>query len=209
MVRRSKIRVSLARRKPEKNGDVAVESDDKAPAVGDIIDLVGTAFEEKANEVVKNIARMAAPPGPGESDPTRETILSYAKPATWIMVKGKSVRRRNRETPMHHKFAHLVINYLEGRRRGAERIEHIAVPDEVRDSEPWQTARKLCKRVLDNERDRRFERPLGSDPGMQSSGSRASMRFAAAKAVTACIIRNCSFFVTAALRRFHDAIARW
>jgi hypothetical protein len=132
---------------------------------GWLVALVAEAFDDTPAKLVDKIARMAAPPRGGESDPTRETILSYAKEPTSTVVKGKTVTRRNRLTPLHYKFAHLVINYLDGRRPGPE---HIDVPTKVTESAAWQDARKICKQVLRDERERRYERLLGSDSGTEA-----------------------------------------
>jgi len=107
---------------------------------------------------------MAAPPN-GESDPTRETILRYIKPPETIEQGGKKVARANRATPCHHRIAHLVINYLDGRRPDDQHIDVASFS-----SKPtWKDARSLCKKVLRTERNRRFERSLGSDPGSQNT----------------------------------------
>src|SRR5580704_369965 len=132
--------------------------------VGRLIDLVADAFGLSSKAVVGDIARMAATPLGDDSDPTRETILSYIKEPRTVVVGEKSVKRRNRLTPIHHKFAHLVINYLDGRRPDRATV---SVALKSLESSSWREARALCKRILRDERDRRFERPLGSDPGAE------------------------------------------
>jgi hypothetical protein len=133
--------------------------------VGKLIALTAVAFEEAPHDVVDKIARMAAPPNAADSDPTRETILSYIKKPKTTKLKGKAVTRRNRLTPVHYKFAHLVINYLDGRRPDEQSLE---VSSKTKGGASWLDARGLCKRVLAEERERRYERPLGSDPGTQA-----------------------------------------
>lgn len=133
--------------------------------VGRLIYLVADAFGLSSKTVVDDIARMAATPLGGDSDPTRETILSYIKEPRTVVVGEKSVKRRNRLTPIHHKFAHLVINYLDGRRPGRTSI---GVAQKTLESSSWREARAVCKRVLRDERGRRFESSLGSDPGTES-----------------------------------------
>jgi hypothetical protein len=133
---------------------------------GTLITLVATAFNEHEKDVVDNIARMAKPPKGGDSDPTRETILSYIKPAKPKLTGEDKSARRNRETPVHYKLAHLVTNYLDGRRADEK---HIEVPATVTGSEVWKQASSFCNSVLCREREKRFERPLGSDPNMEAT----------------------------------------
>lgn len=130
-------------------------------SAGELIALGSRAFGEDDKKVVDQIARMAALSKGGDSDPTRETILSYIKaPAA---KPGQEPKRRNRDTPVHYKLAHLVLNYLDGR-RAPDHIDPIVVKDPT----SLRDARDYCKTILSQERERRFERPLGSDWGMQA-----------------------------------------
>jgi hypothetical protein len=139
----------------------------KAPksSVGYLLGLVAQAFDSGEDDVVDAIARMASGPRGEDSDPTRETILSYAKEPRTVLFKGKSVGRRNKLTPIHHKFAHLVLNYLDGRRPGRRLAEP---PESVTRAKSWRDARAICKSVLRKERNRRYEGMPGSDPGSQA-----------------------------------------
>lgn len=150
----------------ETQSETIAEQDAQPETVGRLIDLVAAAFRISPEEVVKEIAQMAAP-GVGDSDPARETILGYVKDP--VVRKGAS-QRFNRDTAIHLKFAHLVINYLDGRRADGQRVS-VAVQRE--ESLPWRGARSLCKDVLTRERSRRYERLLGSDPGKQGDIRRA------------------------------------
>lgn len=123
---------------------------------GKLISLMAEAFGQKENEIAEEIARMAAAPEGDESDPTRETIMSYIKAPT----KRKNITRRNRLTPIHQKFAHLAVNYLDGRRPDRSEVGVQPV-----DESAWREARSLCRFVLRAERDKRFERTLGTDLG--------------------------------------------
>ncbi|HWX83857.1 MAG TPA: hypothetical protein VNZ48_09690 [Xanthobacteraceae bacterium] len=134
------------------------------PTVGELIDLVAIAFTSAPETVVDEIARTAATPSGEDSDLSRETVLSYIKPPKTITFKGRKITRRNRLTPLHYKFAHLVINYLDGRRPHEKRLEILKA---VKESDEWKAAYSACKKVLLEERDRRFERLIGSDPGAQ------------------------------------------
>jgi hypothetical protein len=141
-------------------------AEDSEASVGQLIALVATAFSSSSTEVVDEIARMASTLRGEDSDLTRETILSYIKEPKSAAVAGKPTWRRNRLTPIHHRFAHLVINYLDGRRPQERRF---AQREEIAKISAWREARALCKDVLLSERNRRFERALGSDPGTQAT----------------------------------------
>jgi hypothetical protein len=167
MVRRKRKVISQGEtRRSHSATGVSDGADDAEQPAGKLIALVAAAFEESEDDTVDNIARMAALPKGGDSDPTRETILSYIKPPKPKPSRGKGAARRNRDTPVHHKFAHLVINYLDGRRADDPSF---AVSAKITNSTSWQEARRICKQVLRAERERRFERPLGSDLRMQAS----------------------------------------
>jgi hypothetical protein len=150
---------ALGRRPLKDGGDTST---------GHLVDLLADAFQKEATTIVDEIAKMAAPPNGEDSDPTRETILGYIKPPKPTVVKGKRVKRRNRETPVHYKFAHLALNYLDGRRANGR---HEDVPHETSSRWAWRDARDICKAILHKERDRRFERSLGSDAGSQRAAS--------------------------------------
>jgi hypothetical protein len=145
-------------------------------SAGKVISLIAEAFGQKEADIVKDIARMAATPDGRESDPTRETILSYIKEPT----KRKKVTRRNRLTPTHHKFAHLAVNYLDGRRPDPSKVSREGV-----DESAWREARKLCKFVLREERDKRYERVLGTDFGKRAAMDRLDGVFAVCRRDTA------------------------
>jgi hypothetical protein len=134
--------------------------------VGHLLGLVAEAFDSDQDAVADAIARIASGPKGEDSDPTRETILSYAKDPKVVMVKDKEVRRRNKLTPIHHKFAHLVMNFLDGRRSRRWQAASLKEPIKLKS---WRNARAICKTVLKKERNRRYEGMLGSDPGSQAT----------------------------------------
>src|SRR5437763_12348730 len=84
-----------------------------------------------------------------DSDPTRETILSYAKPP-----RTTGAGRSNSSTLCHHKFAHLVVNYLDSTNS-----------TDIKINEAWNAGYKLCTQVLRSERDRRFAPAVGGETG--------------------------------------------
>ncbi len=122
------------------------------PGVSDLIALLAEAYGRSAHDIADEISRASAAPHGGDSDPTRETITSYVKT----------------NTPLRHKFAHLVVNYMDGRRPDNQTVP---VPEALRNSNDWRRARLYCTQVLalPEERERRYEKPLGSDPGTQSA----------------------------------------
>ena len=140
--------------------------EDKGPwSVGEILDLLSTIYGRAAAALIDDIGLMASPPG-GDSDPTRETLQSYLRPAGPQKVGNRIVNRRNRETPLHHRFAHLVVNYLDGRRPKGQLEPLIQT---LTTNPMWIKARGRCLTVLKDERDRRFEHTLGRDPGTQGA----------------------------------------
>lgn len=149
---------------PRTSPEPAPPSSHARPTVGHLLELVAQAFGLNKATVINEIARNAAAPK-GDSDPSRETILSYIKEPRSAVVQGKRISRRNKQTPIHHKFAHLVLNYLDGQRpdKGYLEASHTGLK-----SSSWQEARAICARILREERERRFKHPLGSDPGSQS-----------------------------------------
>lgn len=129
-------------------------------SVGELIGLMSLAYGVPQETVIEEIIRMALPLG-GETDPTRETMRSYLKAPTRMPVS-----RANRDTPLHQKFAHLAINYLDGRRPDGVVVQSpltLTNPPAAKKDSPWGVARDLCKIVLKNEHDRRYERFLGGD----------------------------------------------
>ena len=134
--------------------------------VSQIFELLQDVYSQPQPDIADEIAKTAAPLSGGESDPTRETIMNYTKPPARVTIGNKSVLRKNRETPLHYKFAHLVLNYLDGRR---PKNKHSEVPRWVKQHNSWLQARMLCKKILVGEREKRFAQALAGDAGMQEN----------------------------------------
>ena len=153
--------MARGRASPNQGRDFDPISDDEPPprdrTVGKLVGLVAQAFNQRnVGLVTRDMALMVA--AGDKSEPTRETILNSVKEPTRD-PKG-NIKRRNRLTIVRHKFAHLALNYLDGRRAKRSKI-----PAQPADESAWREARKICKFVLREERDKRYARTLGTDFG--------------------------------------------
>lgn len=131
-----------------------------APPTADLLLLIQRAYGfASVDEVTRALIRSAKPRGRGDTVPSAETISAYAKAAA-----TRQVDPRTSVPPLHGAFAHLAMNFLDGR-RAAEGAAVRAESRIIRDQGAHDRAVVLCRQVLTREREARYERSLGNAPG--------------------------------------------
>jgi hypothetical protein len=105
--------------------------------VGRIIVHAAAATGLKQGEFLKAVADFVSPSGSGDSDPTKSTILSYAKV---------------RKTRCGHKFAGMVLDFLHDRR------------GQIVDGRKLELAQDLCRDTLLEYKELRFHQPARHNP---------------------------------------------
>ena len=105
--------------------------------IGELVRLTAESLGQTEPHLLRQVANFVKPSGAGDSDPKRETILSYG---------------RTPQTRCGYKFAGMVLDFLFSHRR------------DVKNADAMARARSICMLILGANQQKRYHHPPRTNP---------------------------------------------